>query len=285
MISHTKQTAYKGVYVTDLDGTLLPHQGEISPRNLALLQRLGEEGVCRVLATGRSLYSLQKAIPQDTPFDYVIFATGAGILDWHNGDLLHARNLDGEEIRRVAGILEEYKVDYMLHAAIPDTHNLHYRNHCGVKDFHDRIGIYRASAKILDPETLHDWDSATQFLAIVDSRRKHLYDTLQQLLAPLSTIRTTSPLDFDSLWIEIFAPEVNKGSGLFRLLELIGMDISQTMVIGNDYNDINMLTICPISFVTANAPEDLKARFRTVPSCCEDGFAHAAELWLQDLSK
>ena len=68
--------------VTDLDGTLLNAQGVISEPELLTLKKLGNEGYCRVIATGRSLYSIRKTLAFDQlPVDYLIFSSGSGIID------------------------------------------------------------------------------------------------------------------------------------------------------------------------------------------------------------
>lgn len=276
---------FRGACVTDLDGTLLPRNGSISQQDLHTLKSLKSKGIYSILATGRSLYSLQKVIPEDAVFDYVIFATGAGIIDWQNKELLYVKNLAGGEIKQIADILEEYKIDYMLHKAIPDTHMLHYRRCGDHPDFMNRIDLYQDYAESLDIEDLDSWQEATQFLAIVEPTREYLYEALCHRLEPLRPIRTTSPLDLSSLWIEIFAEGVSKGEGLLHLLDLINLSLEDTMVIGNDFNDLHMLKICPNAFVTANAPQELKEMFPAVASCEDSGFSEAVELWLQNLQK
>lgn len=272
---------YRGACVSDLDGTLLPHNGEISVENLRSLESLSEKGICRVLATGRSLFSMRKVIPLHAPFDFVIFATGAGIMDWQNQELIYNQNLNAEQISRVCKVLEELNLDYMLHNAIPETHHLQYKAFKAIPDFLQRLEIYREYATELKQEQGPGWKLATQFLAIVESHREDLYDSLSRRLDPLTIIRTTSPLDFSSLWIEIFAPGVNKGSALQHLLSKIGLSLSQCMVIGNDYNDLQMLEICPNSYVTANAPDSMKQEFINVGLCEENGFSMALNHWLQ----
>jgi hydroxymethylpyrimidine pyrophosphatase-like HAD family hydrolase len=112
----------KRVCVTDLDGTLLHSQRRISERNLETLHTLGEMGITRVLATGRSLWSLRQVIADDTPFDYAIISTGAGIMDWREQKLIHCANIRPPEICNVFSVLEELDLDYMLHRGVPDTH-------------------------------------------------------------------------------------------------------------------------------------------------------------------
>ena len=64
--------------ITDLDGTLLNSGRIVSPENRRALERLGELGVVRVIATGRSLFSFNKVIERDFPVDYLLFSSGGG---------------------------------------------------------------------------------------------------------------------------------------------------------------------------------------------------------------
>ncbi len=73
----------------DLDGTLIGDNRKVSERNLNSLQRAGDLGITRVIATGRSLFSFRKSIPLDFPIDYLIFSSGAGVMDWKTQQLIY----------------------------------------------------------------------------------------------------------------------------------------------------------------------------------------------------
>jgi len=44
------------IVISDLDGTLLPAQGEVSDCDIKSLNKLEEDKIVRVIATGRNLY-------------------------------------------------------------------------------------------------------------------------------------------------------------------------------------------------------------------------------------
>lgn len=267
--------------VTDLDGTLLDSQSRISSTNRQTLERLGEQGVLRVLATGRSLWSMQRVIKDDDPFDYAIFSTGAGIMDWRSKELIYHKNLLQNEIHSVYEHLESLNLDYMIHAKVPDSHHLHYRAKRELPDFWQRLSFYDGFAKELQPAALFEFREATQFLAIAEAGSEALYYDLQQKLEPLTVIRCTSPLDFATLWIEIYAEGVNKGSALEYLLNRYGVSFANAMVIGNDYNDIDMLELVPNSYVPSNSAPELLAKHRRVAHHDNDGFSEAVSHWLK----
>lgn len=270
------------ICVTDLDGTLLHSEGGISPPNLKALEELRTRGIYRVLATGRSLYSIHSVLPEDAPFDYAIFATGAGIMDWQTKKLIFSHDLDGAEIRKICTALEGLEIDYMLHDKVPDTHLMQYRIKAGLADFLQRIAHYQDHAKVLDLANIDQVMAATQFLAMIAEDREDLYHEIHKKIYPLSAVRTTSPLDYCTMWIEIFAEGVNKGGAVRFLMHKLGASVDDIMVIGNDYNDLEMLSLSPNAYVTANAPQDLRHRYQTVASCDDHGFAEAVQDWLID---
>jgi hypothetical protein len=62
-----------GLFITDLDGTLLRSDRTFAATDLAALHRLGDLGIVRVVATGRSIFSFESVRPAGLPVDYVIF--------------------------------------------------------------------------------------------------------------------------------------------------------------------------------------------------------------------
>ncbi len=270
-----------GICVTDLDGTLLNSERCISPVNIETLRDLGNRGITRIIATGRSLYSMDRVLPSETPIDYAIFSTGAGIMDWHSRNIIHSVNLNSFQIRQIMTLLDAVRFDYAIHHPIPETHRFFYVQSEGSEDFTRRCEYYAEFALPLT-EASHI-RSATQFLAITDPRRKDEIAHLRRKLSPMTLIRTTSPLDLRSLWIEIFAPGVNKGSAVLSLADKLHCPRSKVMILGNDYNDLEMLRLGGAAYVTANAPEDMRKEFTCVSHHDEDAFAEAVTNWLDKL--
>ncbi|NLA24111.1 MAG: HAD family phosphatase, partial [Bacteroidales bacterium] len=90
-------------------------------------------------------------------------------------------------------------------------------------------------------------------------------------------IQTTSPFDGESLWAEIFPKPVSKASGVEFLCNLLKIKNEETIVVGNDFNDIDMLNWANNAFVTANAPEELRKDFRNIDLNTKDAIAKLIE--------
>ena len=79
---------------TDLDGTFLRNDKSISAENIIALHSLGEKKIIRVIATGRNLKKTLEVISPETPFDYIVFSSGAGVYDHRQNKLLYHQNLN-----------------------------------------------------------------------------------------------------------------------------------------------------------------------------------------------
>ncbi len=260
--------------VTDLDGTLLNDRQEITGQNLQTLENLGEKNICRVIATGRNLYSAKKILPENVPVDYLVFSTGAGIMDWRTGELIFAEHLKETEVTLAINTLREAGMSFMVHDLVPDNHSFRYFDaNCGSSDFQRRCKLYNEFAVPMDPVS-DDFSHASQLLAIVPENIS-LLETIKNKLKNLRVVRTTSPLDGESMWIEIFPSNVSKGHAIEWLCGRLDIEKTGTMGVGNDYNDIDLLDFVHYPFAVANAPFQLKQLYGSCRSNNEGGFSDA----------
>lgn len=260
--------------ITDLDGTLVNRDGEISKADLSTLIQLGKQDITRVIATGRSLYSAKKVLDENLPIDYLLFSSGAGILDWHQKEIIKDAALNLDEIKHVNKYLFDINVDFMLHLPIPDNHQFFYHESGKPNlDFKKRIQIYSEFSSPINIDEI-DFDSACQYVVIIPDRSVN-YEKVVRDLNEFSVIRTTSPLDKKTLWIEIFPVNVSKGQCADWLCNRLGIDRSKVLSIGNDYNDLDLLEWSGYSYVVKNAPAKLKQKYKLTNSNHESAFMHA----------
>jgi len=95
------------------------------------------------------------------------------------------------------------------------------------------------------------------------------------LFSGVKVIRATSPMDHESIWMEIYHSDVSKGNAVEFLCHRHHINKDRVMGIGNDYNDTDMLGFVGQPFVVANAPEELKELYRHSLSNNESGFTAA----------
>jgi hydroxymethylpyrimidine pyrophosphatase-like HAD family hydrolase len=265
--------------VTDLDGTLLDANGRLGGANRRTLERLGESGGLRVVATGRSLYSARQVLDADFPIDYLVFSSGAGILDWRSHELLAVHEMPAERAQGTLELLLARELAFMVHLGVPDNHHFYYQRPAGPPrvenpDFERRCQRYQAFARPLDGRSLEGL-RVTQFLAIEAAGSRSQYDALVGELEHLNVVLTTSPLDHRSRWIEIFSPAASKSRAAEWLRQRHAVAHEDVLAVGNDYNDRDLLEWADHAYVVANAAPSLRERYTVVASNDDQGFSEA----------
>ena len=271
----------KGLFITDFDRTLLRSDGTLAKRDLDALASLAQSGIRTAVATGRSLYSFNNSSGVDLPVDYIIFTTGAGVVVLPEGNLVYQVNLTRDMVLQALEFFDTSMLDFMLHHPVPNNHKFFYRRATRNNiDFESRLERYRPFGKPLKTVSGNRFGEASQFLAVIPENCVNgLVAEVRKALSGLSVIQTTSPLDHTSTWIEIFHPNVSKSSTAAWLADELNVDPINTVAIGNDYNDWDLLEWAATSFVVENAPKELKTRFQTVASNDDCGVAEAIEQW------
>ena len=260
--------------VTDLDGTLLNDDHCLSENDLRTLERLKASGVVRVIATGRNIFSAKKVIYPDFPIDYLIFSSGAGLIDWKTKEILFSFELSSDQVVHISNFLINQNIDFMLHKPIPENHNfLYYHSGNHNPDFVRRVKLYSDYAVPLN-SNLSEPGSACQFITIIPNDI-FLFEQLKKSLPEFKVIRATSPLDGKTMWVEIFPATVSKAKAAQWLCEARKINREHVLAIGNDYNDLDLLHWAKHSYVVANAPVELKCQFDITRSNLESGFTRA----------
>ncbi len=263
---------------TDLDGTFLKNDKSISAENLEALQMLGENGVLRVIATGRNLKKTREVIPENIPFDYIVFSSGAGVYDQRNEKFLYHQNLDPEVVQQLADYLIELDLNFHLFKPVPENYQCWFhRGSTPCAEFENYFSFHQAHSEPLVPGQPIN-SEACQFLVVFanNPERFHVFkDEIEQRFKAVKVVRTSSPLETGYIWMEIFHQSVSKGNGVKFVCDLLNIEHEFTLGIGNDFNDLDLLEFTNYSYIVENGPEELKSRFLPTASNEESAFARA----------
>ncbi|MEI6274875.1 MAG: HAD-IIB family hydrolase [Prolixibacteraceae bacterium] len=263
--------------VTDLDGTLLQTDHSISQVDMDTLNLLGELGICRVAATGRNPFKLRRAIFPSHPFDYVICSSGACIIDWRSQEIIRAINFQEQISEQLIQYLIEKEYNFKVADCFPDNHNFFWsKNHeCPEIERYIQVHSEMGKAEEVIPGKKY---SASQLLLFFPKKSSRFDQVKKELLGrfnEISIIKTTSPLDEDWTWMEIYPKGISKAHGIEEICRLKRIQRSDTLGIGNDFNDLEMLNFTQLSYVVHNAPDELKEKFLISLPYHENGFSHA----------
>lgn len=263
---------------TDLDGTFLRDNKSISSSNLEALHALGRKNIVRVAATGRNLKKIHEVIPDEVPFDYFIYSSGAGVYHTRERQHLYTCNIPEETSASLIQYFLREEVSFHAFRAAPENHHLWYhRGSTPCEEFERYFDFHRSFAFPLPPSGEIGSDLC-QFLVVLpndEARFLAMKEKVEAISPGVRVIRSSSPLNTGYIWMEIFHHSVSKGNGVHFLCNLLGIAPDQTLGIGNDYNDLDLLEFTEHSFLTDNAPEVLKKSYNLLPTNEADAFAHA----------
>lgn len=276
----TEQPATFKLLVLDIDGTLLDSQGVIAPATREALRRVMTHGVGVTLATGRRLAT---ALPQIEGLDIklpVILQSGAQIADPVSKQMLYSNPLPPSEAAMavriaiaegVQPILYENRVAGQCLFTGPPEHDSR-----AMRQYMDgRPNIVRCRSYDNLPLV-----EAPLELAVIDDLAVVRRVAACLHLAHCRTLISYSA-NLDSYFLEVFHATCSKGEALRHLVAHLGLSLRETVAVGDNYNDREMLEMAGLGVAMANAePEILAIAGRVTRSNEEDGIAALIDdLW------
>jgi len=269
---------------TDLDGTFLRHDKSITKENLDTLHTLGEKGIFRVIATGRNLKKTMEVIPDEVPFDFIVFSSGAGIYDLKNRKLIYQQNLGKHIVQQLSDFLIDQDLNFHLFKPVPENYKCWFhRGSVLCPEFEAYFEFHNSHSEPLVLGQSINSD-ACQFLVVFPNNPNRFFmlkDEIGQLFPDLKVLRTSSPLDTGYIWMEIFHHSVSKGNGVKFICDSLNIEQKYTLGIGNDYNDLDLLEFTNYSYIVENGPHELKERFLGASSNEESAFASVLEKYIR----
>lgn len=257
---------------TDLDGTIVTHDGVISQRTIAAFTRARDLGVEVFFVTGRP--------PRWMPEIREAFGFGKAICG--NGAMLY--DLMGDKVLEewLIGIDEQHETVNRLRKAIPqvsfavESHNYFHREKAYIPRWDvglDNIGVNTIEEAIKAP--------ALKMLARCSQQNLSSDEMLEIALIELEGLVTVTHSNPHDSLLEISALGVSKGATLARMAERLGLSAEDCVAFGDNPNDFSMLAWAGRSYAMSSGhPDGAKYAKSIAGPCEEDGVAIAIEALL-----
>lgn len=253
--------------VTDLDGTLLPTGTAVSPENIEAAQKATAAGVTVTIATGR-MYRAALPVAKNLGVDVPIITYNGALIRTVSGKTLYSSFLAPELIRDVLDFVEEqgwyiqtYSKDQLLY---PEQGSFSERYEASQMVKGEAVGWQGLRERT---------EEVTKLLSVTNDSKEtdRRIGILQEHFGDVISVVRSS-----AYYAEIVNKGVSKASGIQKLAEVLGVEISETMAIGDAENDISMLKAAGLSVAMGNAVPAVKelCAFET-GTCEENGWARA----------
>lgn len=241
--------------VTDMDGTLLNDDHEVSRENKDALKRVLDSGKHVVIATGR-IYTAARVYAKKleilTP---IICCNGAIIKNLENDQILYGDPLDDDLCRKIIDIC--YDEDVYFHFYSEDT--------IVGQVLKNKLLFFSEWTKTLKEEDRLKVDIVEDAMAWVGNDKIYKFciqdDDLERLDRIGARIRRELNVDaYKSYYnmLDIMNKGVSKGNAILKLSEIMDVDAENIIAIGDNENDISMMHTAGLGVAMANADEKIK---------------------------
>ena len=238
------------LFCTDLDGTLYSSNTEVSKENLDAIAYFKAEGGLFTFITGRVPMTSSEAcriIQPNAPYGCI---NGGGIYDpVKDAYLWHATLPDA------ALELMEY-VDERL----PEI-GIQVNTEKGVYFSKDNVAMEWFRQVTGMPPNMRDYhDIPEAMLKVLFAHHEDdMIDEVERLLAEHPASKNYDFIRSEKVLYELLPKGVSKGAALEKMAELLGIDMRNTVAVGDYENDVSMIRAAGIGYAVANARPAAKA--------------------------
>ena len=271
MLIKEAEMGYKMVF-SDMDGTLLWKGVRLSDENIAAIRKAVDKGVDFVLCTGRGVFGVEKFL-RDLDLmgkkGYVVCQNGATVYDLRDMKLVLKQGFSTEMIKPVADYARSLGVEMFYY----DDRTFMVEKM--TKTVYDYCEMMKAEPRVVTGPTDYEEGEITKCLftaepEVLEKVRLFAVDLLGENI----NIFFSSPV-----YMEFASPVVSKGSALEATAKLAGVDLKDTVAIGDGNNDIPMIRKAGLGVAMKNGIDQIKAEADYVTECTaeENGVAEVLE--------
>ena len=264
----------KTLYVSDLDGTLLNRQAQLTPRSEEIIRRLIDSGMLFTVATARSQSAIQYLQQLGVRIPSV-HLNGVLLYDYSRRQYIDCVPMDTDTSLAVIRILKAFDRMSFVYKFDSDCGiNVEFErlsNEVERRFFEVRKNSDYKSFRQTSEITVSDDDKVIYF-TMVDTHERLLpiYTAIQQLPQAKATLYSDN---YSSLYfLEVFSSSATKAAGVLKLKQLLGAD--RVVVFGDNLNDLEMMHISDCGIAVGDAVEAVRQQAtQIIAPSYQDGVA------------
>ena len=231
----------------DVDGTLVDHDGAMTPSLHHVLQRAAESHTV-VIATGRSLGATLPIVEAaGITRGYAVCSNGAVTVEMDPQADGGYRVIDTQ-------IFQPGHALRTLREVAPDAH---YAVEMADGAFRSTAGFQDASFGVEAIESDLDDLMGLEAVRVV----VHVPDLSPQEFSEVVAQSGVHGVEYSigwTAWLDMAAPGISKASALEVLREKLAIDSAHTVAVGDGFNDVEMLTWAGVGVAMGQAPQGVK---------------------------
>ena len=271
----------KRLLFLDLDGTLLNDAKQITEGNRRALDLALEYGHGVIITTGRPLKGAMdqaRKLGLDRPGCLFIAYNGAAIYDWAQQKQIYSRSLPLQTVTRIFNAANAQGE----HIQTYDTWNVLVEPHCDDEAVRRYCSLIGMEFQVIGDVHTDLKEEPVKCLVIN-------YNERTGLTKIQDWIRTHMDAEVDCFfscdqYLEVVPKGINKGEAVKMLCDMMQVDISNAVAVGDAANDLAMIKTAGIGVAMANATDEVKAvaDYITTLDNNHDGVAEVVERFFSE---
>jgi Cof subfamily protein (haloacid dehalogenase superfamily) len=272
----------------DMDGTLLPSFAQkIGERTARALQAAQDAGIIVAIATGRrTAYTAPLLEGLGLRADTPLITSNGAVIRTLGGEAIDRCHMEARVCRGLCGLLRQF-------GAVVFTFDRPGRGELVLEELeqtHGRISLWieanREAIEVVKPLELALPDGEDPIQGMVTGTLARMREAEKALKASewsgnCECFTTEYPARDLSI-LDVLPPGVSKGWALARLAGRLGVDRKETMAIGDNWNDVDMLEWAGQGVMMGNAAQELRTMakmrgWKQAPPNDQDGVAVVLE--------
>ena len=244
--------------VTDLDGTLLTPEMNVSRENTEAINKISDAGITFAVSSGRTLYEIPDDVLSNPNIRYLTYSNGSAIYDKKLGQDIYSSKIRNEDVKAAIDIINDYDVFTSTHVS-----GRAYINKGSItKQTCERYQINEYYYRIfLESNTT---DNVKQLALSGDETEAIVLffasdDEMVECKARLEGIEGITVTSSVAHNIEFCPANAGKGKALAKLAEILGIKKEEIISIGDNMNDTSMFEVSGLALCAGNGSDEAKA--------------------------
>lgn len=242
--------------VTDLDGTLLNHEKQVSDGNRKAIEKLKDQNVKFVIATGRSDVMTRAYTKKIENAEIVIGCDGAIIRNIKTGEIFYENHISSETCHKTFKICQKYGLDYYVFAkdelVSDDPQNERFLLH---QKFNETV-LEDERIPMQVVEDLDQYVDGHIVYKIVVSHDDTNY--LDEVAEVIKKETDADAIRSGKRVLAVKARGVSKAEAIKKLAQALDISIKDIVAFGDEVNDMEMLRLVGLGIAMENADDVVK---------------------------
>ena len=238
--------------VTDMDGTLLNSNHEVSSLFLELFKTLKKHNVIFVAASGRPYYGITDKLKAIKSEIIIVAENGGIVVD--NENVLLSIPINKNNLHKIEDLI--YSNNH-IHPIYCTKSKAYFKNNSN--GFIKLLSEYYPNYSVVN--TIDEIEEEIIKIALYhhEDSEKHIFPLFENLTAEYKIIISGKH------WVDISDIYANKGNAIELLQKNFNISMEETIAFGDYNNDIEMLKRASFSFAMENAHQNVKdtANYKT----------------------